>query len=136
MPREITALPLSLPAPRHGTSLYRWVYDELRAAILGGQLGPGGSCPATRDLARTYRLSRATIVAAFDQLKSEGYVEGKAGSGTYVSKVLPEQLLDVRGPRSEKRLPHRRIALSEYAQRLQPFRGTAQRPLGAFRPHQ
>src|ERR1700758_275939 len=136
MPREITALPLSLPAPRHGTSLYRWFYDELRAAILGGHLRPGARLPATRDLARTYRLSRATIVAAFDQLKSEGYVEGKAGSGTYVSQVLPEQLLDVRGPLSEKRLPHRRIALSEYARRLQPFRGVPQRPLRAFRPNQ
>jgi GntR family transcriptional regulator/MocR family aminotransferase len=136
MPREVTALPLSLPAPRHGTSLYRWFYDELRAAILGGHLRPGARLPATRDLARAYRLSRATIVAAFDQLKSEGYVEGKAGSGTYVSKVLPEQLLDVRGPRFEKRLPHRRIPLSEYARRLQPFQGTAQRPLRAFRAHQ
>ena len=75
-------------------------------------------------------------MAAFDQLKAEGYVEGRAGSGTYVSQVLPEQLLDVRGPHPEKRLPHRRIALSEYARRLQPFRGTAPRPMRAFRPNQ
>ena len=136
MPRETTSLPLNLPALRRGASLYRWFYDELRAAILEGRLRPGARLPATRDLASAYRLSRATIVTAFDQLKSEGYVEGKAGSGTYVSQVLPEQLLDVPGPRSEKRLPHRRIALSEYARRLQPFRGTAQRPLRAFRPNQ
>lgn len=136
MPREITSMPLNLPAPGRGASLYRWFYEELRAAILEGRLRPGARLPATRDLGRAYRLSRATIVTAFDQLKSEGYVEGKAGSGTYVSQVLPDQLLDVRGPRSEKRLPHRRIALSEYARRLQPFRGTAHRPLRAFRPNQ
>jgi GntR family transcriptional regulator/MocR family aminotransferase len=136
MAREATAFPLSLPAPPATGSLYRWLYEELRAAILDGRLRPGSRLPATRDLASAYRLSRATIVTAFDQLKSEGYVEGRSGSGTYVSQILPEQLLDVRGPRLERRLPHRRIALSAYARRLQPFRGTAQRPIRAFRPNQ
>jgi len=116
--------------------LYRWLYDEMRTAILDGRLRPGSRLPATRDLASAYRLSRATIVTAFDQLKSEGYVEGRSGSGTYVSQVLPEQLLDVRGPRAEKRLPHRRVALSSYARRLQPFRGASPRPMRAFRANQ
>jgi GntR family transcriptional regulator/MocR family aminotransferase len=136
MARETTAFPLSLPAPPPGRSLYRWLYDELRSAILDGRLRPGSRLAATRDLASAYNLSRATIVTAFDQLKSEGYVEGRSGSGTYVSQVLPEQLLDVRGPRSETRLPHRRVALSLYARRLQPFRGTWPRPMRAFRANQ
>src|SRR5882762_5364038 len=136
MPRETSALPLSLPGPPAGGRLYRWLYDEMRTAILDGRLRPGSRLPATRDLASAYRLSRATIVTAFDQLKSEGYVEGRSGSGTYVSQVLPEQLLDVRGPRAEKRLPHRRVALSSYARRLQPFRGASPRPMRAFRANQ
>ena len=136
MAREVTAFPLSLPAPPARGNLYRWLYSELRTAILDGRLRPGSRLPATRDLAAAYRLSRATIVTAFEQLKSEGYVEGRSGSGTYVSQVLPEHLLDVRGPKAEERLPHRRIALSAYARRLQPFRGTAVRPMRAFRPNQ
>ena len=137
MARETTSFSLSLPAPPAGGSLYRWLYDELRSAILDGRLRPGARLPATRDLAATYGLSRATIVTAFEQLKSEGYVEGQPGSGTYVSQVLPEQLLNVRGPRAEKkRLPHRRVALSAYARRLQPFRGVPPRPIRAFRANQ
>src|SRR5580765_204079 len=136
MAREVTAFSLSLPAPPARGNLYRWLYAELRGAILDGRLRPGSRLPATRDLASAYRLSRSTIVTAFEQLKSEGYVEGRSGSGTYVSEVLPEHLLDVRGPKPEKRLPHRRIALSAYARRLQPFRGTAVRPMRAFRPNQ
>jgi GntR family transcriptional regulator / MocR family aminotransferase len=136
MPRETSAFPLSLPSPPAGGSLYRWLYGELRAAILDGQLRPGARLPATRDLASAYHLSRATIVAAFDQLKSEGYVEGRSGSGTYVSQVLPEHLLDVRGPHSEKRLPHRGVSLSLYARRLQPFRGMPPRRIRAFRANQ
>jgi GntR family transcriptional regulator/MocR family aminotransferase len=136
MARETTALPLSLPAPPPGENLYRWLYGELRAAILDGRLHPGARLPATRDLAAAYKLSRATIVTAFDQLKSEGYVEGRSGSGTYVSEVLPEHLLDVSGPHQPARLPHRRIALSAYARRLQPFPASVARPLRAFRAHQ
>jgi len=136
MARETTSFSLSLPAPPAGESLYRWLYDELRSAILGGRLRPGARLPATRDLATAYGLSRATIVTAFEQLKSEGYVEGQSGSGTYVSQVLPEQLLNVRGPRAAKRLPHRRVALSAYARRLQPFRGVPPRPIRAFRANQ
>jgi GntR family transcriptional regulator/MocR family aminotransferase len=136
MPRKTTALPLSLPAPATGVSLYRWLYDQLRAAILEGRLQPGSRLPATRDLAEAYRLSRATIVTAFEQLKSEGYVEGRTGSGTYVSKILPEELLNASRARDQRRLPHKRISLSAYARRLQPFRLVASAPLRAFRANQ
>jgi GntR family transcriptional regulator / MocR family aminotransferase len=144
MPRKTTSLPLSLPAPSAGSSLYRWLYEQLRGAILDGRLQPGARLPATRDLAEAYGLSRTTIVAAFEQLRSEGYVEGRVGSGTYVSEVLPEDLLTVRGGRadgrvgmgSEGRLPHRRIALSSYAKRLTPFRTAPEYPVRAFRTNQ
>jgi GntR family transcriptional regulator/MocR family aminotransferase len=94
------------------------------------------SAAACRHLAKEYELSRATVVTAFEQLLSEGYVDGRTGSGTYVSKVLPEQLLQVAGERSEERLRHRRIALSAYARRLQPFRSRQAYPVRAFRPNQ
>ncbi|HYU45392.1 MAG TPA: PLP-dependent aminotransferase family protein [Terriglobales bacterium] len=136
MARETTSLPLSLPAPAEGIPLYRWLYEQLRAAILEGRLRPGARLPGTRDVGEMFKLSRATVVTAFEQLKSEGYVEGRTGSGTYVSKVLPEQLLHAGGLRAESRLPHRRISLSAYAKRLQPFRSLAARPVRAFRANQ
>jgi GntR family transcriptional regulator/MocR family aminotransferase len=136
MARETTSLPLSLPAPAVGVPLYRWLYEQLRAAILEGHLHPGARLPATRDVGEMYRLSRATVVTAFEQLKSEGYVEGRTGSGTYVSKVLPEQLLHAGGSRPEGRLPHRRISLSAYAKRLQPFRSHPAQSGRAFRANQ
>src|SRR5258706_5535720 len=136
MPRQTTSLPLSLPAPAAGPLLYRWLYEQLRTAILDGRLRPGARLPATRDLAEAYKLSRTTIITAFEQLESEGYVEGRTGSGTYVSKVLPEQLLQVGSVLQEARLRHRRIALSAYARRLQPLRWRPSQPVRAFRPNQ
>lgn len=136
MPREATSLPLNLGTPAGGTSLYRWLYEELRAAILEGRLRPGARLPATRDLAADYALSRTTILTAFEQLKAEGYVEARTGSGTFVSDVLPEQLLHVPGTPTRRRLAHKKAPLSEYAKRLQPFRATPFETVRAFRANQ
>ena len=118
MAKKLSTLPLSLRGPKPGTPLYRWLYEELRARILAGQLRPGMRLPATRDLAVQYGLSRPTIVTAFEQLRSEGYVEGRVGSGTYVSQTLPDELLQAPRAGSAGKKRRRRIALSAYAQRL------------------
>ena len=133
MPKQATTLPLPLPQPPPHVPRFRWFYEELRSAILAGRLQPGARLPATRDLAREYALSRGTIVAAFEQLASEGYVEGKTGSGTYVSQVLPEELLQVARMRTQAAVRRRRPALSAYARRLQPITRPEHGPVRAFR---
>jgi GntR family transcriptional regulator / MocR family aminotransferase len=60
---------------------------------LSGQLAAGTALPSTRLLAKTFDVSRLTVVSAFDQLVAEGYVEGKPGAGTYVAHVQPDQHL-------------------------------------------
>jgi GntR family transcriptional regulator/MocR family aminotransferase len=119
MAKKLSTLPLSLRGPKPGVPLYRWLYEELRAGILAGKMRPGVRLPATRDLAVQYGLSRPTIVTAFEQLRSEGYVEGRVGSGTYVSQILPEQLLQAPRAGSPGTKRRRRIVLSAYARRLQ-----------------
>ena len=136
MPKTLSTLPLNLGQRPRGTPLYRWLYDELRAAILSGHLRPGSRLPATRDLATQYGLSRPTIVTAFEQLRSEGYVEGKVGSGTFVSKTLPDELLQAPRTKSEQRTRKRSIPLSAYARRLQPLSRPEPRPVRAFRANQ
>jgi GntR family transcriptional regulator / MocR family aminotransferase len=136
MAKRSSTLPLNLQEPRPELPLYRWLYEELRAAILAGHLRPGARLPATRDLATQYGLSRPTIVIAFEQLQSEGYVEGKTGSGTYVSQTLPEVLLQVPQARASAAKRRQKVALSAYAQRLEPFAITESRPARAFRATQ
>jgi GntR family transcriptional regulator/MocR family aminotransferase len=133
--RPTRSLDLALPPRRTAMPAYRWLYTALRSEILSGHLRPGTRLPATRDLARQYALARGTIVNAFEQLRSEGYIEGAAGSGTYVSKVLPEALLDVAHHRRENSAPARRpkLALSPYAQRASLFVSYEPRPTRAFR---
>jgi GntR family transcriptional regulator/MocR family aminotransferase len=135
MAKRTTSYELTLPVRDSTIPAYRWLYGALRGEILEGRLRPGARLPGTRDLGEQYGLSRGTIVNAFDQLKSEGYVEGNVGSGTYVSKVLPEELLQVRrqdgATPSARRQPQRRI--SDYARRVSPFPVYQIRPPRAFR---
>ena len=85
MGKEATFQDFSLDFPPDGQDLWRWLYVELRAAILDGRLKGGARMPSTRSLASQYSLSRGTVVAAFDQLQSEGYTHTRVGSGTYVA---------------------------------------------------
>ena len=136
MAKKSSTLPLNLRERSRGTPLYRWLYEELRSAILAGHLRPGARLPATRDLAAQYGLSRPTIVTAFEQLRLEGYVEGKVGSGTFVSKTLPDELLQAPREKSLTSTRRRGIPLSAYARRLQPLSRAESRPARAFRANQ
>jgi GntR family transcriptional regulator / MocR family aminotransferase len=135
MVKKSASYELTLPLPNLDLPAYQWLYEAVRSEILGGRLGPGARLPATRDLARQYGLARGTIVNAFDQLASEGYVEGSVGSGTYVSKVLPEQLLHVASKQAEKPATHRKLptVISNYGLRAKLFGGYENRPTRAFR---
>jgi len=73
------------------TPLHRQLYDALRRAILDGRLAAGARLPSSRGLSFELGLSRNTVLSALDQLVSEGYVEGRTGSGTFVASVLPDE---------------------------------------------
>src|SRR5579864_4575186 len=150
MPKQTTHLPLILPPREPGQPAGRWLVAGVRAAILEGRLRPGARLPSTRDLARHHGLSRGTVVSAFEQLASEGYVESRVGSGTRVTAVLPDSLLEVAhqataataataaampdpaaAPSPAERRPPRR--LSDYGRRVRPFPEPRLVPVRAFR---
>jgi GntR family transcriptional regulator / MocR family aminotransferase len=82
-----------------GTTLARWLYDELRRAVLDGRLSKGAPIPSTRELSVQYGISRRTAVSVFEQLHSEGYLVSRTGSGTRVNDILPEDFLEMRPSR-------------------------------------
>ncbi len=65
--------------------LHRQLYLSLRTAILEGRLAAGSRLPASRSLAQHLAVSRNTVVAALEQLATEGYVESRHGSGCRVA---------------------------------------------------
>jgi len=82
--------------------LYQQVYRAARKAILSAELPPGVRFPSTRTLARDLGVSRNTVILAYDQLLSEGYVATREGSGTFVATHLPEDMTEaIRSDRAD-----------------------------------
>src|SRR5260370_40142299 len=134
MRTRIEGVDVTLPPRDAGLPAGRWLCSGLRAAILGGRLRPGARLPATRDLAARYGLSRGTVVAAFEQMKSEGSLTAQSGSGTYVSAVLPDSLLEVRGqpPAARSVRSQRPRRLSDTGGRPRPLSAPATPPPSAL----
>lgn len=70
-------------------SLQVQLTEQFRRAILDGRLASGTRLPSTRTLANGVGVSRNVALAAYDELFAEGYIEGRHGSGTYVTGDLP-----------------------------------------------
>jgi GntR family transcriptional regulator/MocR family aminotransferase len=68
-------------------SLTAQLINELRNKILSSQLAAGERLCATRELAMELGLARNTVITAYEQLISEGYLESRTGSGTYVANL-------------------------------------------------
>jgi GntR family transcriptional regulator / MocR family aminotransferase len=81
---------MELVTPLNGgrEPLYRQIYHDLRARILNGVLDGGKRVPSSRDLADQLNVSRTVVLLAYEQLEAEGYLVGRTGSGTYVSKGM------------------------------------------------
>jgi GntR family transcriptional regulator/MocR family aminotransferase len=98
--------------------LHDQLYKELRRSIMLGRLSPGQRLPSTRVLASSLKLSRATVIQSFAQLLSEGYLEARRGSGTYVSAQLPDELARSLPPEGVERARSAVIELSEFGEEL------------------
>jgi GntR family transcriptional regulator/MocR family aminotransferase len=94
--------------------VYAQLFRALKAAVLDGRLAPGTRLPATRNLASALGLSRNSVLVAYEQLCAEGFVEGRVGSGTYVTELKVPQK-----PRKERREV---AAQSRYSARLRRIR--------------
>lgn len=74
---------------------------ELRRMIETRVLLPGQKLPPSRDLAHRLAIARGAVVAAYEQLAADGYVEARLGDGTYVAGRVPQgdtPPAPVRGP--------------------------------------
>jgi GntR family transcriptional regulator/MocR family aminotransferase len=73
----------------HGEPLYRQIVDQVIDRIRSGAFPPGFRLPPTRTLARELDAHRNTIVRAFEELQSAGFIVSIVGRGTFVTDELP-----------------------------------------------
>jgi GntR family transcriptional regulator/MocR family aminotransferase len=102
---KVVTLPFRID-PSRGRTLQEQICLCIRGSILNGLIGTDGRLPSTRALAADLGVSRTTVLLAFEQLKSEGYIVPKKGSGIYVATELPDPQPDLRIVRAASFVKH------------------------------
>jgi GntR family transcriptional regulator / MocR family aminotransferase len=88
--------------------------------------------PTSRNLALALKVSRNTVVHAYEQLYAEGYISSRVGDGTYADGLAAAAATDLAAPVSAvppMRLSSMQQRLDQYGIRRRPFDG----PARAFR---
>jgi len=94
--------------------LYRRVYHALKSMIRDGRLAPAARLPSTRELAADLRVSRNTVMLAYEQLLAEGYVVSRNRATASVASASPVSAM----PESSRAKPAAPAPVSAYARRL------------------
>lgn len=85
------------------TPLYLQLETILRDSIVKGEWNPGEALPSERDLSEKFNVSRLTLRKSIDRLVSQGMIERRQGSGTYVSSRLARASATLSGFAQEMR---------------------------------
>lgn len=85
-----------------GKPIYEQITDQIKAAILSGDLAEGAQLPSIRALANSLRVSAITTKRAYSDLESAGFIETVQGKGSFVAGgnaelIREEQLRKVEG---------------------------------------
>ena len=67
-----------------GEPIYEQIKNQIRSAVLGGELKAGEALPSLRKLAKELRISVLTVTRAYNELADEGVVQNIQGKGTFV----------------------------------------------------
>lgn len=120
---------LALPVDRDDAApVVAQIARAIAGHIVAGRLRPGERLPGTRDLSRTLRVHRNTVLAAYGELGAEGWIETSPSRGTFVSREIPSALR----ARATDRAPGRRAPGFSIEPGPMPRGSGRRRPPGAL----
>ncbi len=64
---------------------YRALADGVRTLVLEGRVPVAARLPAERELAQSLNVSRTTVAAAYEALRTEGFLESRRGAGSWTA---------------------------------------------------
>lgn len=68
-----------------GKPIYEQITDQIKSAILSGDLAEGEQLPSIRGLANSLRVSAITTKRAYSDLEAAGFIETVQGKGSFVA---------------------------------------------------
>ena len=68
------------------TAIYRQIADQIRRAVLTGEIKVGDPLPSVRELAKELVVNPNTVAKAFAELGRDGVIQSQPGRGACVAK--------------------------------------------------
>lgn len=90
--------------PQGTMAIYEQIVNQLKNAIVTGELMPGEALPSIRMLAADLSVSVITTKRAYEELEKEGLIRSVAGKGFYVCESNKDYLKEKQLMMLEKRL--------------------------------
>ena len=90
--------------PQGTLAIYEQIINQLKNAIVSGQLQAGEALPSIRNLAADLSVSVITTKRAYEELEKEGLIRSVAGKGFYVCEYNTDYLQEKQLMILEKRL--------------------------------
>ncbi|AMX00146.1 GntR family transcriptional regulator [Rummeliibacillus stabekisii] len=79
--------------------IYEQITNQIKSAILTGELMEGSAIPSMRNLAKDLQISVITTKRAYEELEKAGFIYSIVGKGSFVSEqnleVIKEKKLKV-----------------------------------------
>lgn len=69
-----------------GKPIYDQIKEQIKNAVLAGELRSGDALPSIRMLAKELRISVITTKRAYEELEREGFIETVPGKGSFVAQ--------------------------------------------------
>jgi GntR family transcriptional regulator len=77
-----------------GVAIYRQIFDAVVSALASGELESDEQLPTIHELAAQLEINPNTVVRAYRDLESAGYVVSKRGRGTFPVETPAKRLPD------------------------------------------
>jgi len=79
--------------PIKAKKIYEDIVEQIKVLMANGALKPGDKLLSERELAEKLRVSRASVREALRALEMMGFVEIKAGGGTFMKETAAEAII-------------------------------------------
>lgn len=90
--------------PQGTLAIYEQIVNQMKSAIVSGEMKAGEALPSIRSLAADLAVSVITTKRAYEELEKEGLIRSVAGKGFYVCEYNTDYLMEKQLMMIEKRL--------------------------------
>lgn len=76
--------------------IYEQIADQIKDAILRGDVKPQDMLPSVRTLSKDQRISALTVKKAYDNLEAEGFIITVHGKGSFIADTNAELMMETK----------------------------------------